>query len=524
MDKNKLAKAAGIIMFISLISRVIGLLRETLIASSFGTTYQTDSYLMALQIPTILFGIIGVAITTAFIPILSETNKKSGREEMFKFANSVMNLLLIFSVILFVLGFLFTPNLVNILAPKFQGRTKDLTLILTKLSVINLLFLSLNSGYTAILQSMDEFTAPALVGIIMNVPIIVYILIGNKHGVVGLTIATLIGDGLQILIQIPWLIKNKYKYNFKVNLKDERLKRLLFLIGPVIIGTSVNQINTLVQTNMASGLSEGSIAALDYANKLFQMLYFTFAAAIVTVIFPALSREGRSTDFTIFKEHINNAVNNINLIIMPTSLALMILRIPIISLLFKHGAFDQRALEITSQALLFLTIGMVFWGVRDVFNRAFYAIQDTKTPMKNGALGVIFNIILSIILVKLMGIGGLTLATSLSAMFCCILLIKDLRKKIGEVNGMKILSSSIKIFAAALIMGVIIFIIDFTMKAHVTSIKTEIIELGICTITGIITYSIMLWLLKVKEFMNIISVIKIRFSKTQMELERRCCY
>jgi len=246
-------------MFISLISRIIGLLRDTLIANSFGTTYQAASYVMSLQIPNILFGIIGVAITTAFIPILSETNKKSGKEEMYMFANSIMNLLLIFSVIPFVLGFLFTPTLVNILAPNFQGRSRDLTIILTKLSVINLLFLGLNRGYTAILQSMNEFSAPALVGIVMN--------------------------------------------------------------------------------------------------------------------------------------------------------------IPIISLLFKHGVFDQMSVGMTSKALLFLTIGMAFWGVRDVFNRAFYAIQDTKTPMKNGALGVIFNIGLSIVLVRFMGIGGLTLATSLSAMF-----------------------------------------------------------------------------------------------------------
>lgn len=513
MKKNKLAKAAGIVMIVSMISRVIGFFRDALIASAFGATYKTDAYLMSLTIPNLMFNLFGLAIATTFIPILSESYSKDGKKEMFSFANSIMNILMILALVLCALGWMFTDDIVKVIATKFTGQTYDLTVFLTRISMINILFLSLNSGYTAVLQTLDEFTVPALVGIIMNIPIILYILIGNSHGVVGLTIATMVGNGLQILVQLPWLIKNDYRYSFKINFKDSKIKKMLMLIAPVIIGTGVNQINEVVQKNMASGLPEGSIAALDYANKLNMLVYFTFAAAIVTVIYPSLSRAGNLENYDEFKQHISNAVNNINLIVIPAALGLLILRVPIISVLFMHGAFDARGVEMTSTALLYLVSGMIFWGIRDVFNRAFYAIQDTTTPMINGAVGVGVNIIMSIILVKKMGIGGLTLATTISAFVSCVLLAKDLRKRIGNVNGVDMFKCGAKIMIAAGVMGICIFFIDSYLSQTLVGMKGQIVIILISMIVGIAIYTFMLLILKVKEFTAILSLVKSKVGK-----------
>lgn len=508
MSKKNLLKAAGIVMLISFVSKVIGFLRDSMIASAFGATYQNDAYIMSLTIPNILFGIFGAAITTVFIPMLSESYSQNDKKGMFEFANSIMNILLLISCALFFVGWLTTPQLVKIIAPNFAGKTYDLTVTLTKLSILNIIFLSMTSGYTAILQTMEEFTAPALVGIAANVPIILYIIFGSKQGIQGLTVVTMVGYGIQILVQIPWLIKSKYKYSFKINFKDSRIKKMLLLIAPVIIGTGVNQINTLVQNNMASGLAEGSIVALDYANKLHGMIYFTFASAIVTVIYPSLSRDGSSSDFTSFKSHMTTAVNNINLILLPSAIGLIILRVPIISILFMHGKFDQRGVNMTSVALLYLVSGIVFWGVRDVFNRAFYAIQDTKTPMLNGVIGVGFNIVMSIMLVKVMGIGGLTLATTLAAFFCCVLLVISLRKKIGSINGMDMFITGLKIFASSLVMGIVVYALNKVLSYRFTGHKGEIIILAVCIGLGGIVYSIMLTLLKVKEFSGMVNLVK----------------
>lgn len=508
MSKGKLVKAAGIVMIISLISRVVGLLRDVMMGNAFGTTYQTDAYNISLVIPVTIFGLFGLAITNTFIPILSESYSKNGKEDMFDFANSIMNILMLLSSVLCILGWIFAPILVKVIASKFTGDAYTLTVYLTKISIINLLFMSMNSGYMAILQTLDEFIAPTLVGVVMNIPIILYILLGSHQGIEGLTIATVIGNGIQILIQIPWLIKNNYKYSFKINWKDSRIHKMLLLIAPVVIGSGINQINTLVEKTMASGLPAGSITALDYSNKLNGMIYFTFAAAIVTVIYPSLSREGIGEDFETFKNSIRAAVNNMNLIIVPAAVGMIILRVNIITILFKHGAFDERAVQMTATALFYLLFGIIFWGIRDVFNRAFYAIQDTKTPMINGAIGVTANMILCVILVKTMGIGGLTLATSISAAFCCVLLIKDLRKKIGNINGMEILVGSIKIITAAAVMGGVVFFLDTTLSGKLVGFKGEVIKLILCMVIGSVVYCGMLLLLKVKEFMIAVETIK----------------
>jgi putative peptidoglycan lipid II flippase len=508
MSKKTLARAAAVIMVVSLISKATGFLRDALNASAFGASGTLDAYLMSLNIPNILFGIFGLAITTTFIPILSETYNKSGKEKMFEFANSVMNILMLVSLVLCIIGWIFTPEIVKVIAFNYKGNARELTVYLTKISIINILFLSLNSGYTAVLQTLDDFIAPALVGIIANIPIILYVLMGNKYGIVGLTIATMIGNGLQILIQLPWLIKNKYRYSFKINFKDTRIKKMLVLIAPVIIGTGVNQINEVIQKSLASGLPAGSITALDYSNKLNQLIYFTFASAIVTVIYPSLSREGSSKNFDNFKKRISDAVNNINLVVMPACIALLVLRVPIISVLFMHGAFNERAVKMTSVALLYLASGMVFWGIRDVFNRAFYAIQDTKTPMINGALGVVVNVIFSVILINYMGLGGLTLSITIAAFVSCVLLIKDLRKKIGSVNGMEMVVTSSKILIASGIMGIVIYFINHYLSLTFTGLKGQLLIILLSAIVGAMIYIVMLIILKVKQLLLIFNIIK----------------
>ena len=173
-----------------------------------------------------------------------------------------------------------------------------------------------------------------------------------------------------------------------------------------------------------------------------------------------------------------------------------------------HGAFDERGVRMTSVALFYLVSGIIFWGVRDVFNRAFYAIQDTKTPMINGAIGVTISAIASVILVKLMGIGGLTLATTISALVSCGLLIIDLKKKIGSVNGMEMLLTGSKIITASGVMGVVIYFMNHYLKVHLIGIKGQLMIIILCSIVAVIIYIIMLFVLRVKELMTILNLVK----------------
>ena len=503
MEKNKVVKSASIVIIITVLSKLVGFLRDTLIARSFGTTFQTDAYNMAITVPNIMFGIFGLAITTTFIPILNETYRNKGKEDMFNFANNIMNILFSLSILLCAFGWLFAPTLVRLIAPKFTGETYDLTVALTRISVINVLFMSMNSGYIALLQTLEDFTAPALVGFMLNLPIIGYILMGNPS-IKGLMIATVTGGALQVVIQLPWLIKHKYRYKFFIDFKDKRIKKMLALILPIVIGASVNQINALVDKTIGSGLPEGSISALNFAAKVNALVYSIFGAAIVTVMYPTFASEANGGNIKKFKMYISKSINNINLIMIPATVGIIVLSTPVVKFVFERGAFDESSVKMTATALTFYSLGVIFYGMRDILNRAFYSLQDTKTPMINGVIGMSINIVLNLVLVQFMGIGGLALSTSISAFVCAMLLMHSLRKKLGNFNGKMILSSSIKIIISSLAMGGVAKLSYgfFSLRlGEVSSLFTTII-------ISAIVYVIMITLLRVKEFFDALKLLK----------------
>ncbi|SHK15797.1 putative peptidoglycan lipid II flippase [Clostridium cavendishii DSM 21758] len=505
MSQSKLVKSASILMIITLISKVVGFFRDALTANAFGATYSTDAYNMAVTIPNILFATFSLAIATTFIPILTESLKTKGKEEMFDFANNIMNVITIISIIFGIVGWIFADKIVFLMAPKFSGETYNLTVFLTKLCIINIVFMSLNSGFTAILQTLEDFLAPSLVGIMMNLPIIFYILLVPNKSIFGLTIATIIGKLLEVLIQIPWVLKHGYRFKFFINLKDERIKRILILVIPVIIGTGVNQLNAIVDKAIASGLREGTISALDYATKVNGMVYSVFGMAVITIVYPMLSQAATNHDLSDYKGYLNKAVNSINVIMIPTTVGLVLLNEPIINVIFRHGAFDDVAANMTSTALIYYALGITFYGIRDVLSRGFYALNDTKTPMINGAIGVIVNIACNLIITRYMGIGGVALSTSIAAVSTTLLLGYNLSKKVDGLNSKNMIYKGLKILMASLIMGVGIYLINKMLPSNMMSTNLgSLIILVVSGILGILTYIFIIYKLKVEEANEII--------------------
>ncbi|WHE06502.1 murein biosynthesis integral membrane protein MurJ [Thermoanaerobacterium thermosaccharolyticum] len=516
MSNKKLFKSASIVAFITILGKFAGLLKNTVQGKVFGTTWATDAYTVSLNIPTVLYSIIGVAVSTAFIPLLNETYAKRGKDEMFDFANNIMNILFLFSFAIFIIAWIFSPMLVKLMASNFTGEKFQLAVNLTKISIVNMLFLSMSAGFTAILQTLNDFTAPALNGILIDIPPIVFMLFFAKYGgIVGLTIYTTVAFGLQVVNQIPWLIKNKYRYSFKIDFKDPRILRMLKLISPVIVGLSVNQINIIINTRLASELPNGNITAFSYASLLTGAFYGTFATSVVTVIFPTLSREGSTGDYKGMKSHMVKAINNINMIMIPVTLGIMILRYHIIDILFKHGKFNDYSVEITAIALLYLSIGMIFYGIRDVFNVSFYSTNDTRTPMINSILGIAVNILISIILVKYIGIAGLAIGSSASAAICAILLMKDFRKKMGSFGGRDIITTGGKLVLSSLVMGAAVFFMNNFLSRYMVGFKLELLLTMLIVIVGAAVYVTMMLLLNVKEFRYLYGIVASRLTSFQ---------
>ncbi|SNX53531.1 murein biosynthesis integral membrane protein MurJ [Thermoanaerobacterium sp. RBIITD] len=453
---KKTAKAAGLVMAITFISKITGFLREVTLGSKFGTTRDIDAYNMAQNIPMVLFAAIAAAIGTTVIPLFSDYLTKRGKEKAFEFINNLLNVTLLVTLAFTIIGILISPLIVKIMAPGFKGDVYSETIKLTNILFPITVFVAVSNIITGALQSLEHFAVPAMIGIPYNFIIIgTAILFGSRFGITGVAIATVIASLLQIFIQLPLLYKLGFRYKFIIDLKDDSVRRVIILAVPVLIGTGIQVINTYVDRMIASYLPTGSIAALNYANKLIGFDIFSMAIAIV--IYPMLSKSFASNNIEEFLKGIKLSIKAILYIMIPVTVGAIILRVPIIRLLFERGAFDEKSTELTSIAFMFYSIGMTANGLRNVLSRSFYSLKDTKTPMYNGAIAVLINIALNLILVKYLALGGLALSTSVAAIATSLMLMNSLRKKVGKIGGLDLTFTLIKASIGSLIMGFAVY-------------------------------------------------------------------
>ena len=504
-------KATIIVMIVSFLSKITGFFREVLLGSRYGATYVTDAYLVSLTIPQTLFASIAAAIATTYIPLYSDFMINKGAEESVRFTNRILNAVLAVSTFLAIIGMIFTKPIVSLIAIGFKGEALDIAIKFTRVTFPMIIFIGIRGILTGFLRANDEFTLPALIGIPYNVIIIFILLLSSVVGPYGLVVGSVIGVILEVAILLPVVFKKGYRYSRAFSFNDPYVIKVVALALPVMLGSAVQQLNVLIDRMLASGLSEGSISALNFANRLNGFVYGLFSLSISVVIYPLLSRLSAEKDMEGFKDKLTRALNVITLIILPITIGAMVLRQPIVSILFERGQFDSRATFMTASALLFYSIGMVFYGYRDILNRSFYAMQDTKTPMLNGLITVGLNIILNIILVKFMKHNGLALATSLSAIIMTILLFMNLRKRMGGIGGRKLTEVFIKRGAASLAMGIAVYGLNKLIAGIDLSGKLiELLVLGLIILFGALIYFALIYILKVEEMRWFVDMIKNR--------------
>ncbi|SEF55796.1 putative peptidoglycan lipid II flippase [Caloramator fervidus] len=512
MSKKSIIKGSAIIIVFTILSKFLGFLRETLLAFRFGASYDTDIYTFAMGLVMLIFASIGSGIGTTFIPIFTEFIEKKSKEDRIRFVNNVINIIGIIAIGFILFGIIFSKYIVMLFAPGFRQdfAVFNKAVVVSRMMFISIIFIAMQFIFTGILQSHKEFIAPSFVGVLMNIVIISYLaLLSQKFGIYGLTLATILAYFVQFVFLVPKFKKLGYKYEFYLNFKDENIIRMIKLMVPVIIGVSVSQVNFLVDRMLATTVGEGSIAVLNFANKLNTFVYGIFAVTITTVIYPTLSEYSAKENLKAYRDVLIKGINVILVIMFPASIGMMVLRQPIVDIVFKRGAFDSKAAYLTSLALLFYSPGMIFIGVRDVVGRAFYSIKDTKTPMINSVIGVVLNIVLNIILVKFMGVLGLALATSISTVIVTLLLIRSLNTKVNDI-GMKVIVNSFnKIFISSLVMGIVVFLLNkFIQLKFGIGFKGDIVSVFICTFVGALVYFGMIYILRLDEFEYFINIVK----------------
>ena len=406
---SKVAKAAVGLMIVTILAKIVGFAREQVLSFAYGASMYTDIYVMAMNIPNVIFAAIGAALSTTFIPIFCEINEKKGNIQAQKFTNNILSIVFILCSIISILGLIFTEPLLKIFAYGFEGETLQIAINFTRILIGSVIFIGIGNVLTGYLQVKNNFTIPGLISLPQNLIVIAAIIISINKGPYVMLWGTLIGMSMQVLFQLPFAYKEGYRFSLQLNLKDESLKKMLTLTAPVLIGVAVHQVNTMIDKRIASTLGEGAISSLNFADRLNSFVLALFITSIASVIYPLLSKASTSNDKEAFKECVVKSSNSIILLVMPVCIGAIILATPIVKILFERGAFDANATKMTSIALVMYSVGLVAYGLRDILNKVFYSLQDTKTPMIYGAVAMGLNILFNIGLSLFMGLAGLAL-------------------------------------------------------------------------------------------------------------------
>lgn len=512
---KKAAKSTAIIMFFTLAGKFLGFLREVLIAKKFGSGWETDTYFIAMTATTLFMMMVGTALNTIIIPIFSEIEVKHGKEKRIDYMNNLLNVVFFITIIIMILGWILSPVIIKILAKGFSGKQFELAVKLNRIGLPISLFMGMTHIFKGFLESNESFTAPAAMSLPFNLIYIAFlILFANQYGIEGLMVASVVAAASQMIIQIPSSKKLGYKYKYKFNLKDRYLRKALCLTLPVLIGSAISEINVIVDKRLASGLVSGSVSALNYASKLKSIVLGVFVTAIATVIFPMLSKESNKDDLGSLRKIMDYGINIVLIITIPAMVGLIILAEPFVRLFFQRGAFDSIATTMTSQAVIFYSIGMVGSALRIMLSKVYYSLQDTRTPMINGAIAVGINIVLNLILVGPMKHSGLALATSISDICTTLLLMNSLRKKIKGIGIRAYTICLVKSTIASVVMGISVYLIynglfHFINGKFVLDLIIFLFSIGV----GTVIYSVLCYIFKIEEVKIIIDKLKMKIRK-----------
>ncbi len=457
-SRRGLMRAVGTIGFYTLLSRVMGFVRDIVIARGFGAGMGADAFFVALKLPNFLRRLFAEgAFSTAFVPVFSDYLAQGDMSKTQRAAQAVFTLLALVLALVVVVGQLFMPLLILVIAPGFSDDAAkfQLTVDLTRITFPYILFISLVALAGGILNSFHRFAIPAATPILLNASLILCALSLAPHldrPALGLAAGVFLGGVTQLALQWPALRRIGMPFRFRWEPRHPAIRRILTLMGPSVLGVSVAQINLLFDIFLASFLPAGSISYLYYADRLVEFPLGLVAIAMGTAILPALSAKGARGDMAGLRGDLDFGLRLVWIINIPATIGLIALREPILSLLFERGAFDAETTRLTAQALLAYALGLAAFSTIKVAAPAYYALKDTRTPVRIAMISMGANMVLNIILMFPLKHAGLALATTLSACLNAGLLLHGLRKKVGYRPGKGLWTALLKTGLASAIL------------------------------------------------------------------------
>jgi integral membrane protein mviN len=498
---SKAARATVLLMIVTIVSKILGLFRDSVLASAYGTGKYAAVYSTANSISTILFAVIGTALATSLIPLYNKLASEDSTERAMGFLNSVVNLVVIVCLSIAGLGIIFAGPLVKVFAPGYQGDVYTLCVQYTRILLPSIVFVGLANIFTSYLQIKKRYVIPGFIGMPYSIIIIVSIYLSLKTSPMVLVIGTLIAISAKALFQLPFVYKEGYRYRPEINLKDPVMKDMMILILPVVIGVGANQINSIVDKSLASLLGTEVVASFSYAIKLYEFVQALFITSILAVIYPRLSSMIVSDRMDSFLNSLKKTMNVIIVALVPIIVGCIVLSRQIVEVLFQRNAFTSKDTTMTASILWIYVIGILAFALRDVLTRGFYSMEDSKTPMINSIISIVFNISLNLILVKPLGYKGLAIATAVSAYIGLLLFNRSMRKKIEGYSSRDNYIVFVKSLFAALIMGLgVKLVYGIVASSLVGGLLFKLIALASAVGVGVIIYALIMHFLRVEEY------------------------
>ncbi len=497
-------KSAGIIGFATLCSRILGLIRDIVIARLFGVYVYAQAFVIAFKIPNLFRDLLGEgAANAAFVPVFSEYSVKHTKEEFWELVNIVLNLLLVVLMAVTLFGILLAPIIVRLIAPGFIADKEKLetTIMLTRMIFPYVLLISLASYAAAILNTLKHFSTPAFAPCLLNASIILFSVISGE-GIKGLSLGVLTGGILQLAIQIPILYKKGFRPRyFLKRFKHPAGNIIGKLMLPRLFSSCIYQLNNFVDSafgSLALIVGEGGVAGLYFAYRLIQFPIGIFSNALTQAILPAFSTQVLEKKDSM-KQTLSFGLRATFFVMLPASAGFMSLARPLISLLFEGGKFDAYSASTTANVLFFYSIGLFAYGATKIVQACFFALKDTATPAKISFLGLILNIILNTALMFPMRLSGLALATSISGINTFLISFFILKKSLAPFDAKPILVSFIRVSAASLFMGIGCYIISSNINMARNTFLARLLSVVLLMGSGILLYVFFCFIFRVRE-------------------------
>jgi putative peptidoglycan lipid II flippase len=465
---RQIARAAGTVMVAFMLSNLTGLARQILVANAFGTQAEMEAFNAANRVSETLFNLVaGGALSSAFIPTFTALLAKGEKKKAWELASAIANLILIILTMGSLLAAIFAPEIVQeVLAPGFVGSLDKeiLTIQLLRLMLPSAVFFGLSGLVMGILNSNQVFLISALAPSFYQLGMIIGVLfLSPSMGIIGLGWGVVIGAGLHLLVQVPLLLRLGGRYSPILGLKTEEVNEVVRLFAPRLLGVAAVQLNFWINTRLASQFVEGSVTAVVLAFTLMLMPQAAIAQSIAIAAMPTFSMQVALGKIGDMRSSMAASLRGALLLSIPASFGLMILRKPIITLLYQRGEFNERSTELVAWALLWYAAGLVGHAIVEILSRAFYSLHDTKTPVFVGigamGLNVVFSYLFSALFIQLgwMPHGGLALANSVATAVEATLLLIMMRRRLGGLNGDYILAGTLKGLFAAFLMSLVIY-------------------------------------------------------------------